>query len=53
MNQYLQTPLGGGTAYVSPKLEIIEIDVENVLCQDSSKFTLPEWQYDGEDPLNW
>ena len=52
MKQYLQTPLGGGTAYVSPKLEIIEIDVENVLCKDSSKFGINPWEND-EDPLNW
>lgn len=54
MKQYLQNLLGGGMTYESPRLEIIEIDVENVICQDSGTFTLPSWQYDGtDDDLDW
>ena len=34
--------------YVSPRLKVVEIDVEGVLCQ-SGNFTLPNWEYDNEE----
>ena len=40
--------------YESPRLEIIEIDVENVICQDSGSgtFSISPWEND-DDELNW
>lgn len=52
MKQYLQNLLGGGMTYESPRLEIIEIDVENVICQDSGTFGIRPWEND-DDELNW
>ncbi len=43
-----------GRNYVSPSLDLIELNIENVICQDSGTFTLPSWQYDGtDDDLDW
>lgn len=39
----------GGQHYESPALDLIEIEVENIICQDSGKFNLPAWLEEEDD----
>ena len=41
-----------GQTYVAPALEVLELDVENCICQDSGKFSINDWEEDG-DGLNF
>ena len=38
----------GGQNYASPALEVLELDVENCICQDSGKFSINDWEEDGD-----
>ena len=38
----------GGQNYASPALEVLELDVENCICQDSGKFGIKDWEPDGD-----
>jgi hypothetical protein len=48
-NNFMNTKLFNcGQTYVAPALEVLELDVENCICQDSGKFGIKDWEPDGE-----
>lgn len=38
----------GGQRYESPALDLIEIEVENIICQASGTYGINDWESDGE-----
>lgn len=54
-SKHLEIPCRGGQNYVSPALNVVDIEVEGVLCASGDgegTLDINDWLPD-EDPLNW